>query len=204
MPSSPLGIIMRRSLLFSFFMIVFATMLAAHPHVFVENHVTVVFDEQGLTGFALEWVFDDIASAGFILDYDTNRDGKFSVQEAAVMKKEAFDNLRNYGYMTDITIDDQPFKVQFVKDFRPAIIDGLLAYRFTIPCHVTAIATPKRITIAVYDQEYFIDFSLIKDKIRLKSPRSIAASHRVTTSHTKSFYFEQMNPDELRIEFHKK
>jgi ABC-type uncharacterized transport system substrate-binding protein len=194
---------MARYLLLPLLLLVFSTKAAAHPHVFIVNHVTVVFNEKGLSGFELKWMFDDITSAGFILDYDTNRDGRFSPQEASVLKQEAFDNLRNYDYMTEITIDGKPFTVQYVRDFRPEIVDGLLAYHFTIPCHVTAIATPKRITIAVYDQEYFIDFSLVRDAVRILTPQSVTVRHQLATNRNKTFYFAQMHPDELILEFQK-
>jgi ABC-type uncharacterized transport system substrate-binding protein len=56
---------------------------------------------------------------------------------------------------TFVKIDGRPFAVKFVKDFNAILKDNRLVYEFFIPCHVTAVDTPKKLTIATYDPFYY-------------------------------------------------
>lgn len=136
--------------------------LQAHPHMFIESHVSIEFDEKGLAGFRMKWILDEMSGASFIMDYDANQDGQFSPRETAILKKEAFDNLKEYNYMSHVAIDGRAFEVEWVKDFSALIEDNKLVYHFFIPCHVTAIEQNKRIQMAVYDDAFFIDFAIEK------------------------------------------
>ena len=54
----------------------------AHPHVFVDNRVTFLFDGSRLTGFRENWLFDEVFSDQLLQDFDTNHDGQFSKAES--------------------------------------------------------------------------------------------------------------------------
>ena len=58
--------------------------LSAHPHVFIRNTLTFVFDENGLKGIEQRWVFDEMFSAGIIFDYDTDANGSFDPVETSI------------------------------------------------------------------------------------------------------------------------
>jgi ABC-type uncharacterized transport system substrate-binding protein len=45
---------------------------SAHPHVYVDARVDVVFDDKGLAGFKVTWVFDEMFSNMIAYDFDTN------------------------------------------------------------------------------------------------------------------------------------
>ena len=44
---------------------------------FIDSWVTVVFDEKGLEGFKIRWVFDEMFSSMMIMDFDTSQNGRF-------------------------------------------------------------------------------------------------------------------------------
>ena len=123
----------------------------SHPHVFVVNKITIVFDDQGFSGIRVKWSFDEFFSSMIAGDYDKNRNKKLEKQEITIIKKEAFSYLANFDYFTFIKVDGKPFKVKWVKDFKAALSDGKLTYEFFIPCHVKATSAFKEITIAQYD-----------------------------------------------------
>ncbi len=139
--------------------------LLAHPHVFIENQATFLFDDKGLAGIRLKWVFDDMFGASFIMDYDMNGNGNFEPAEARLLKAEAFDNLINFGYFSNLRIDGKPFPVKFIEDFKPTIENGALCYTFTIPCHVSAAARSKVIQLAVFDVEYYSQIDCLAPKV---------------------------------------
>ena len=63
------------------------TRVFAHPHVFIHNSVTIVFDENGLAGFKVDWVFDEMFSNMIIHDYDQNKNKKFRERGIFQFKK---------------------------------------------------------------------------------------------------------------------
>lgn len=175
----------------------------AHPHIFIDNQVEIVFDNKGLAGFRIQWVFDDMSSSGYIIDYDLNHDRMFSANEKRTLKKEVFDYLKNYDYMTYVDIDGNPFKVQFVTDFDPKIRGERLIYNFFIPCHVKASRHPKKIAIAVYDEEFFVNFSSKKGSFRLLHGEDFVTSTKIWININKSFYYNQFHPTEFIFYFKK-
>lgn len=176
----------------------------SHPHVFVENSIEIALDKRGVSGFEVNWVFDEMTSAGFILDYDTNRDGKFSSDEIKVLKKEAFDYLKNYHYMLDISVGEKKFEVEYVKYFFPKIIKSRLVYRFFVPCHVSAIKPFKVIHLSVYDDEYFVNYSTKKENIHVRDDTLFDCDLKIETNRDKSFYFGQFHPREITFKFKKR
>ncbi len=176
--------------------------VAAHPHVFVENEICFVFDEKGLAGIELQWFFDEMFSAGIIMDYDSNGDGAFSAAEQAVIRCEAFDNLKNYDYFSQVSIDGKPFKVQFVRDFKAAIREGQLVYTFLIPCHVSALTSAKEVRIAVFDPEYYTQID--SGAVRLKAAAKYLTTTKMIRNPDLAYYNRLIIPDEVILNFRSK
>ncbi len=132
----------------------------SHPHVFLSNTVQVVFDEKGVAGFTIRWIFDEMFSSMIILDFDKNGDNRFEPSEIDNIKQDAFSNLRNFNYFTHITIKGTAFKVRYVTDFTAEIIDDALVYQFFLPCHVHATETFKEVRFSVYDHTFYCDVAL--------------------------------------------
>ncbi len=134
----------------------------AHPHVFIDNKLTFMFDAKGLAGISVQWTFDAMYSSAIIFDFDDG-DSVFSEQESAVVKKENFNNLKEYGYFVDVVIDGTPFAVVFVKDFVATIRNGQLVYNFFVPCHVSAGQHTKTVRVGVVDETNFVAITTQKD-----------------------------------------
>lgn len=127
----------------------------AHPHVFITQHLTVIFDDKGLAGFEVRWKFDDMFANMITEDYDLNRNGILEKDEVSIVKEKVFSYLSNYSYFTFIKIQDTPFEVKFIKDFNAILKNKGLIYEFFIPCHVTATNDLKKISVATYDPSYY-------------------------------------------------
>ena len=48
---------------------------AAHPHVFISNRMTVLFDKGRLKGITFRWTFDDMFSAMILADFKPDAEG---------------------------------------------------------------------------------------------------------------------------------
>ena len=53
----------------------------AHPHVFIDATVKVIFDNAGLTSVKTRWVFDETYSLVMMSSGDSDGDGKISEKE---------------------------------------------------------------------------------------------------------------------------
>jgi ABC-type uncharacterized transport system substrate-binding protein len=65
------------SLLFAAFLLfLFPQTSFPHPHAFIDNKLTMVFDDEGFAGIRVEWVFDEFFSSMVASDYDKNHNNK--------------------------------------------------------------------------------------------------------------------------------
>lgn len=178
--------------------------LLAHPHVFIDNKISVFFDDKGLKGFKHEWVFDEMFSSTIIQEFDLDADGKFDDKEIKEVIKGAFSNLKNHNYFTDITINGNKFKIKEFKDFHAKIDSGAMIYYFFLPCDVPATANDQEVKISVYDPTYFVQVLWApKDPYTFMDTSKFELSHEIIEDERNSYYYGQIIPEALKIKFRK-
>lgn len=176
----------------------------AHPHVFIDSWVTVVFDEKGLAGFNIRWSFDDMFSSMMIMDFDTNQNGRFEPSEIKELKKGAFSYLKEFDYFVHVKIGKKPFKVKYVTDFKAETKDNKLIYHFFVPCHVRTDRQWKDVRISVYDEKYYTDILPGKAHLKFKNQMPFEVRHQLRQNKAEAYFFEQIYPYEATIRFRKK
>lgn len=188
------------------FLIVIASLisesLTAHPHVFIDNSVTVLFDEQGLAGFEAEWVFDEMFSGTILQDFDKDKDGEFSSTEIKEIKNGAFSNLKNFDYFTHMRISGKNFKVKEVKDFTARIAEENVIYNFLIQCHVKSESFYKEVEIAFYDKTYFVQVSLKSEEpVAFRDTSDINFTYEIFDDENNAYYYGQIFPETILLKF---
>jgi len=174
----------------------------SHPHVFITQQITAVFDDKGVAGFTMKWRFDEMFAAMIAQDYDKNQNGRLEITEVAMVQKEAFSYLAEFNYFTFIKIDGKPFDVKFVSDFSAVLDQGELIYTFFVPCHVRGIADFKRIIVATYDPSYYT--AILFDKknpAALKNHESFEVKTAVREDLSTLIYFDMVHPWALFLDF---
>lgn len=186
-------------------LLIIPSFLQGHPHIFIDNKVTIVFDGKGLAGFSLDWVFDKVFSASIIHDFDLNGDGVFSKNEIGAIKESAFSNLSNFNYFCAITINGSVFRVQYVTEFFAAMSENRVIYRFFVPCHVQGIAEFKMVTAAVYDETYFTDIIFDPEEaVCIENGDFFENSYTLAENKKRAYWGGQIIPTEIRLRFRKK
>lgn len=174
----------------------------AHPHVFVANRFQVIFDESGLAGIRVIWVFDRYFSQMIADEFDLDKDGVFDAGEISNIKQQAFNNLEGFEYFTFIKINTKPFVVQWVRDFKASINKGVLNYEFLIPCHVKATETFKEIRVSPYDPSYYtLVLFAHTNTITLVQADGFDTDYKVEKNMLESYYDGQVNPYEMIMTF---
>ncbi len=135
----------------------------AHPHVFVDARVMLLFDGDGLAGFREEWTFDEMFGEFILGDYDANGNKRFEPAEIAKIKAEAFDNLKDHAYFHIVKLNGKPFDVKWVTDFTVRLKEGRVVYGFTIPCHVKVEMPSLEVSLSLSDPTIYTDIVFTKD-----------------------------------------
>jgi ABC-type uncharacterized transport system substrate-binding protein len=134
---------------------------SAHPHLWVTVRAELVFAPDGsVIGVRHAWTFDD-SSAFAIQGIEAKMKGEFTHEELAPLAKVNVASLKEYDYFTYAKAGGK--KLEFVDpppgyylDFDKT--DTVLTLHFMLPLKQPLKA--KDLTVAVYDPEFFIAFSL--------------------------------------------
>jgi len=176
--------------------------LYAHPHIFIVQRVSIVFDDQGLAGFKMRWGFDEMFSSMIIGDYDRNQNGRLESTEVQTIKEKAFNYISDYNYFTFVKIGGKPFEVKYIKDFVAVLENNKLIYEFFVPCHVAAISQFKEIIVATYDPSYYTAVFFAKNRpasLSFSEPYDVKSAIR--EDKTTSTYYGMVHPWALFIKF---
>jgi ABC-type uncharacterized transport system substrate-binding protein len=192
-------------LLLGFLIVLFPISGTPHPHVFISQRTSFVFDDQGLAGFRVNWTFDEMFSVMISEDFDSDHNQALDAGEVAVIKEKAFGYIAPYNYYIHVRIDGKPFDVKFIKTFNAWLDNGIVCYEFFIPCHVSAVDTPKQIILSPYDPEYYSDI-YFPDKTPLNMENAEAFSTKIDTARDQStlIYYDTVNPMAIFLSFKRK
>ena len=174
----------------------------AHPHVFIVQRLEVVFDEKGLSGIRICWLFDDMFASMIAEEHDRNRNGKLEPSEVKAIKEKAFSYISEYNYFTFVKIENKLFQVKFITDFNAVLKDKRIEYQFFVPCHVRAIHNVKKIAVATYDPTYYTAIYFAENRsVTLTSGDAFKVKTAIREDPSTTIYFGMIHPWTLFLEF---
>lgn len=125
----------------------------AHPHIFIDAKVDVVFDEAGrIAGLRHNWTFDTAFSVWMVQGLDTDGDGSVSSAEMQELADENMVGLADYGFYT-FAGDGMDFTP--VGDQRMVYENNRVTLDFSVEA-VEPVAPGSRFELGVYDAEYYV------------------------------------------------
>lgn len=141
-------------------LLVFVLPAAAHPHIFIDAKVTVVFDASGaIVGLRHNWTFDEAFSSWVVQGLDTNGDRETSPEELQPLADDNLKGLGEYDFYTYAGAQDNPLKFTADGDQRMVYENG----RTTLTYGLT-VSNPQpmanRFELGIYDPEYYVAISI--------------------------------------------
>jgi ABC-type uncharacterized transport system substrate-binding protein len=135
---------------------------AAHPHVFIDYTVTVIFDDSDVRGLRMSWTFDDMYSSMLFHDFTSRPKGPLAAADINRLKRSAFEDSVKYHYFTDINLNGKTVEVKAVADFTASFENHRMTYTFTVPVKTEGPGRQNTLEVASFDHEFFIDYELAK------------------------------------------
>ena len=176
----------------------------AHPHVFIDAQIKVYFDADGLKGFNIVWTFDKMFSELMLDEFDDDVDDNFNQEEQKQIYLKAFSNLKKHAYFTKIVIDNKPFDIKNIANFKAEINEGVMTYSFFIPCPIVISSTKKKVLVYTYDDSYYMDVSLSNSAVSFFNSSSYYIDYQVLEDENAAYYFDQIFPFALQLNIHKR
>jgi ABC-type nickel/cobalt efflux system permease component RcnA/ABC-type uncharacterized transport system substrate-binding protein len=151
-------------LVFAFFIVIFSHAMAfAHPHIFIDARLVVVFDDEGnISGLRQAWSFDALYSAWAIQGLDENGDGTVTSDELQPLADDNMLGLKEYDYYSAIgpaNGENVPFATGY--DARMEYDGTNLQLAFAVDL-ATPLSTDDVVEIEVSDPEYYSAFQFVE------------------------------------------
>ena len=137
-----------------------ATPAAAHPHIWIKDTATLNMEKGQIVSVSQDWTFDSFFSAALIKDFDRNKDAKFDAEEIALLRKNAFVALKDFGFFTHVRVDGKKISLTDVKAFSAKISDGKVVYSFTLGLPQSVDPRKSKAAFLFYDHTYYVDVAL--------------------------------------------
>jgi ABC-type uncharacterized transport system substrate-binding protein len=168
---------------------------AAHPHVWITDVTTFVFEDRQLVALRHRWTFDEFFASFVIEEHDLDGDGRFDPAETAALRQAAFDNLEAFDYFTHLRIDGEPWPLRAIEAFGARIEDGVLVYEFTLSLPRPVDPEAVDLAVGVYDSEYYVEVLLDEhDPVRFAGLPSGACTFDIREDTERPIYYGMVFP----------
>ncbi len=130
----------------------------AHPHVWIDVKVEVVFDEKGqVTGLREIWIFDELYTAFVSGGLDKDSDGQADEDVLAELLQANMTSLRDYDYFTRVEVGGEAQRFDKARDAENWVERDKLRMRFFLPLAEPVSPQDGQLRYAVYDPTYYVE-----------------------------------------------
>ncbi|WGF89176.1 DUF1007 family protein [Marinivivus vitaminiproducens] len=167
----------------------------AHPHVWIDTRLDFLFDRNRLTGLNVSWTFDELFSDYVLNDVGYDGGGELSDAQVETIRKNAFFELRQYNFYTDIRIDGGKLALppERVRDFDVALDGHQVIYRFRVDLPEPVDTRSHHVTVSPYDPEFYVEMALAPDEpVRIEG--GAACRPTVGENRAEPIYFGMVYP----------
>ncbi len=130
----------------------------AHPHVWINYALSVDMRGTAIVAVNETWIFSrgfPVAIAGLS---ELPASGPLNAAQTQLFWEQAFSSLEDADYFTHLFVDGVPLRFGVASNFRVAIENGRLVYRFSLVPQQAVDATRAKVQLGVWDESFFVDY----------------------------------------------
>ncbi len=154
---------------------------AAHPHVFIDAKVDMIFDENEFVGVQNRWEFDPIYSQAMIDAADKNKNGQFEANEITLYEEQIVNAAKEYSRFNYIGDGTRFYSPKEAKNIKASVnAKGNLVVEFLNTFHIPS--NPEDYTmlvLAVTDPTNYILITVDMDKSDIDAPNAMDVEYFV-------------------------
>jgi ABC-type uncharacterized transport system substrate-binding protein len=156
---------MRRFVFASLITLGLTTAASAHPHVFVDGRAEVVFDAQGnVAAIKNTWKFDEAFSAYAKQGLKKLANGRLTEESLEALARVNIHALALYKFFTFQRVNGKLVPIGDGSEQKLSDDGEHLTLSFTVTPPTPIATSSGAVTIALYDPEYFVAMSFVKEK----------------------------------------
>jgi len=175
-------------------------LLFAHPHLFAGVDIDFDVTQSNLLVITQRWMFDDLTSMIILEDFDSNYDEEICSSELIELKKTVIPGLKEEHFYTDLVIDDENIVLQEIADFSVGTYDIYVYYQFSMTVPFVINDKGNEIKINVFDRDFYTKFYVNSSSgLKVLKPEDVSHQIDVYENKSKSYYFGQLNPVEVKL-----
>ena len=130
----------------------------AHPHVWTDITIKILFNEAGkVTGLHQTWLFDDYYTAYAVEGMDLDGDGKPDPEKLNEIMQVNMEHLKEYGYFTEARDKDKILKFKPLTDKSTKMKGTRLEMSFTTPFEIPVSPSNDSFSYAIFDPTYYVE-----------------------------------------------
>lgn len=149
----------------------------AHPHVFADVGVTVLYDASGFSGIKNHWVYDEAYSMAMLSSVDKNGDGKLSPAEQSSLQTAVLNPIEPNNYYNYVLAGSDFLKAAKVRDFKATMVKGKLVLDFVTVFSKPAGADWTMLVVVVADPTNYIQMTSDMENADVDAPKSLEVEY---------------------------
>ena len=136
--------------------------LWAHPHIISMIYPHIYFDDSGMNGFYLQWIYDPVYSSQIIYDVDTDMNLILNEEEQENARGDFFSVLKGESWFMTILVNGEKTLIPDPINFSAEIDkeDETIMFTFYIPLHLPYESNGTTVNIEFTDPSQYTAFKI--------------------------------------------
>jgi len=151
----------------------------AHPHIFVDASVELLFDASGFIGVRNHWVFDEMYSTALLASVDSTRSGNLGSKAEAHLRGSIAASLRGFHYFNNMAQGDGLVYTPEATNMVFRMDKGRLVCDLTMPYRYTAGSDYTMLLFVLVDPVNYTQLNSDLTKTRVKAPAGVEVEYFV-------------------------
>lgn len=148
-------------------------MAFAHPHVFVDVSVKVLFNDKGLAAVHNRWSYDEIYSATLMASGDKNGDGAITGSELVGLQKAVLEPLTTSNYNNYVLKGTEFLGVEKIVNFKASLEKGRLVLDFDAVFSSPVKDDYTMLVLVISDPSNYVMYTTDMENADVDAPESI-------------------------------